>query len=284
MNEDEEPAKSNLIQQPRSDLAKRSDYLVKRGLHLLASSEQRTVFFPSGSSLGWVSAADNRNLVSDDDRPSIDLGEARGKKVIPAGWDLELYLDTDGPADLSSLLVLKPNVLQNLVVHPRCVVMDSDLTYIGQLTGLLRLSLNCQFEISDAGLNHIRNLTSLRYLDLTMAAGVTGDGLKMLSNMPQLEHLILLGTKLDDNAVGPLGILTSLKYLNLEYTHISQQGVDILKGLIEDSSIAYSHRPKRENEGSIGRVERPESSRSASSQKSLSEKVRELGGIRPSDQ
>jgi hypothetical protein len=247
---------------------------------MISLQQQRTVYFPSGSSIGHVSAADNRNLGSKDECPSIDLGAARGRIVVPAGWDLELYLDAEGRADLSGLSGLKPNDLQNLVVHPRCVVMDSDLRYVRQLTGLLRLSLNCQFDISDAGIDYISHLSSLRYLDITMASGLTDEGLKKLRGMRQLEYLILLGTSLDSKSVGPLGMLRSLKYLNLENTFITEQEVTRLLVLLEGCSIVHKHRPTRIEEK---RIERVNYSKEDSNRKSLSQRVRELGGIGPSD-
>lgn len=285
MGESQGAAKTGLMQSPRADLEKRSASLVRRGLQLLSSENTRAVFFPSDCSIGRVFAADNRNLASNEESSNIDLGNARGRILVPADCELELYLDTEGPADFSRLIELKPNDLQNIVVHPRCVVKDYDLQYLRPLSGLLRLSLNCQFDISNVGLNYVAGLTSLRYLDMTMAYGVTSGGLKNLARMQQLEHLILLGTRLDDKAVAPLGMLTSLKYLNLEHTYISKQGVAALQVLLKECLIMHKERPRGKVEEEMSQIgsDREGEARADPNRKSLSERVRQLGGIRPSD-
>ena len=245
MKDDQEQPGGDLVQSANRGLTSNSG-LVRRGLDSLMVPQPRFVYFPTRGSLGRLFVQDNRSIGSTEDQESRELGEACGRVEVPDGLDLELLIEEGGTADFSPLALLQPNDLQNLVVHPICRVRDSELKHLTSLAGLLRLSLNCQFDISDLGLKYISGLTAMRYLDLTMASGVTSGGLKHLRHMRDLECLILLGTKVDDEAIEHLRILTSLKYLNLEHTHISDGGAETLKASLTGSSVAHKHRAKKD--------------------------------------
>lgn len=282
MKDDQEQWGGDLVPSANRGLTRNSG-LLRRGLDSLMVPQPRFVYFPTRGSLGRLFVQDNMNIGSAEDQDGRELGEACGRVEVPDGLDLELLIEDGGTADFSPLALLQPNDLQNLVVRPICRVRDSELKHLRSLAGILRLSLNCQFDISDLGLKYISGLTAMRYLDLTMASGVTSDGLKNLRNMRDLEYLILLGTEVDDEAIEHLRSLTSLKYLNLEYTHISENGAETLKGSLKESSVVHKHRAKKEAYERVGKkiAGRVGVPRSDPTTNSLSEEVRARGGMRP---
>src|SRR5688572_8979083 len=138
MSDNKRKEEGILVRPAGESITRPSSNLVRRGLVSVLSQNPRVVSFPSECSIGRLFAIDNRDGAAGEEGDSnVEIGEARGRIHVPAGWDLELLLDDEGPADFSGLFSLKPHDLQNLVVHPRCVVVDSDLKSIMKLTGLL---------------------------------------------------------------------------------------------------------------------------------------------------
>lgn len=146
-------------------------------------------------------------------------------------------------------------------------ITDNGLDYLITLTGLKELSLG-RGRLSDNALEFLRMLPTLTYLDLSGArpappdmgrrkggggampesvvraiaelrdlrvlklgySNISGDGLKILSALPHVEKLGLEScTRIDDDAAAELANWKSLKYLDLQQTPVTPQGIQALR-------------------------------------------------------
>jgi len=76
---EEEKKNTSLVSSSSKSLVTRSSGLAKRGLELLSSQKDRTIYFPEDRSIGIL-------YIRDIDKPGSDweeLGEARGNITVP---------------------------------------------------------------------------------------------------------------------------------------------------------------------------------------------------------
>jgi len=146
-------------------------------------------------------------------------------------------------------------------------ITDNGLDHLITLTTLQELSLG-RSRLSDSGLEVLRMLTTLSYLDLSGAraappdqqrrrggggampestvraiaelkdlrvlklgySNISGDGLKILSALENVEKLGLEScSRIDDTAAAELANWKSLRYVDLQETRVTPQGLDALR-------------------------------------------------------
>lgn len=103
---------------------------------------------------------------------------------------------------------------------------DDGLLYVGRLTRLEELYLRGT-KITDVGLGHLQGLRKLEVLDLA-ATGITSAGLRvfrMAGWRERMRYLDLSGTKISDDGMTELAVLSALKGLQLGTTSITDQGL-----------------------------------------------------------
>ena len=109
--------------------------------------------------------------------------------------------------------------------------------HVKGLTNLQLLFLPDQ--ITDAGMEHLKNLTNVTNLGLE-GTQVTDAGLEHLKGLTNLSFLLgLSGTKITDAGLEHLKGLKKLKYVSLQNTKVSQEGVDKLKKALPKCKIDY---------------------------------------------
>lgn len=120
-------------------------------------------------------------------------------------------------------------------------VTDEDLSWLGQLSALARLSM-AGTKIGDAGLAIIAKQPALRVLDLGWTE-VTDRGLEHLRDHPSLVSLSLRATKISDAGLAALAALPALRYLDLQETGIGDAGIAKLRPLaptLEHLLVGYT--------------------------------------------
>ncbi len=181
----------------------------------------------------------------------ILIGQAQGDINIPIDQNLRLEVYEDS-TDVSFLCDLGPNDIQVLFLQDT-KILDEDLIYIKDLTGLKGLDLSSTLitgdglvhlanlsslrklgffnsQISDEGLLHLPALKSLQHLSL-MKTHIKGPGLEALQNLPSLEFLELAHTEIVDDSLAHLAKMKQLKELLLYDTNISDKALSYLKSL-----------------------------------------------------
>jgi hypothetical protein len=200
MSDKPDPKSGGLVPSGNRELATRSSALAKRGLNLI-SQQTRIVRFPLDSSPRLKLYVLNPDVPMDDEQTEEAI-EARGDITVPAGKKLRLYGINVEATEIASLIVLKPDDLQELILYGA--------------------------PISDAGLMHIRGLTGLKVLYL-LYTRVSDAGLAYLGRMTQLEAVDLNHTAMSDAGLVHLRKLTGLKKLYVSGTHVTAGGLEMLK-------------------------------------------------------
>jgi hypothetical protein len=103
-------------------------------------------------------------------------------------------------------------------------VEDKELGALRHCSGLKRLNLDYT-SIGDRGLAELVDLPRLEWLDLKGTL-VTDAGVASIVRLPRLESLILDGLDLSDEGLRQLHDTTSLRYVSVRNTHVSQLGLD----------------------------------------------------------
>src|SRR5262245_6948246 len=114
MSNKPDPKSGGLVPSENRDLATRSSALVKRGLSLI-SQQTRIVRFPLDSSPKLKLYVLNPDVPMDEQTEQAI--EARGDITVPAGKKLRLYGINVEATEIGSLIVLKPDDLQELILY-----------------------------------------------------------------------------------------------------------------------------------------------------------------------
>jgi hypothetical protein len=96
--------------------------------------------------------------------------------------------------------------------------------------------------ITDKGVHALAPLKRLQTLSLLYNTGFSGplltdDCTTTISSFKELKHLSLVGAKISASSVGELGKLKELKYLEIQYTRVTPEGVERLQGLLPHTRI-----------------------------------------------
>lgn len=169
------------------------------------------------------------------------------------------YLSCRGYLSYSMDLDLNPNLacmttlsLRHVNLSYCCHLTNDNLAPLASLN-LESLNLKLCSKVSDAGLAHISAM-SLKRLNVSWCA-ISDEGLAMLSTLP-LEHLCLAGIwrltdaglghlrslplkylslqscqEITDDGMAAVALITSLQFLDLSCTHITEVGVTRLSSL-----------------------------------------------------
>lgn len=148
-----------------------------------------------------------------------DMKKLRGK-----GFDsISFYAHS---IDGSGLVYLKEEPIKRLALDYSQVTDSAMDTVNENLPGLEELSLE-YIKITDAGIKKLDNLKHLKVLTLNGAKGITDNGVDIiLKNFPNLVKLSLKATSVTDKGVSKLTGLKRLKILFLDYTDVSDKGVE----------------------------------------------------------
>lgn len=94
--------------------------------------------------------------------------------------------------------------------------------------------------VTDSGLAPLRGLIHLDFLSLDGNPGIKGPGLANIRELRQLRRLNIENTKLDDADLIPVARLTSLTYMNLFYTPITDVGLGHLGNTVNLEALYTS--------------------------------------------
>ncbi|MBM3785473.1 MAG: hypothetical protein FJW30_13995 [Acidobacteria bacterium] len=109
-------------------------------------------------------------------------------------------------------------------------ISDGDLARVAAMKELRVLRLG-QTKIGDAGLERLRELREVRELDLYYAEYITDDGLAHLREWKKLTRLNLRGTRVTSKAFPHLAALTGLRWLDIGFTQVDDEGFEELPAL-----------------------------------------------------
>jgi hypothetical protein len=223
-----------------------------------------------GTLLGWLGKwLRDRSQVAQRARRQARIVAKLGGSVSDAcyrdGYVIHLFLSKARFADDDLRHLNRLTHLQRLDLEG--TVTDAGLVHLEGLRDLLHLEL-WDTKIGDPGLDHLKPLTKLQYLRLN-GANITDAGLERLAGLQNLLILELRGTKvrgpglaylaelprlceltlgpgllnysceIDDSALVHLKRLTSLTYLILNDTHVSEAGVRELRQALPRALIDY---------------------------------------------
>lgn len=151
--------------------------------------------------------------------------------------ELLLWRASDPPCSVEALA--RVHGLESLSLHHFWVPTRASAA-LAQLTTLQALDLS-DCELTDKALERISLLPRLRRLNLTNCA-VTDLGVDALAQVTSLEWLSLAGCGITDRAlhsIGQSGLQHALRTLYLDGTHVTDCGVDSLRGCdtLEDLSL-----------------------------------------------
>lgn len=108
-------------------------------------------------------------------------------------------------------------------------ISDAGVNRLRSLTNLQHLNL-CWNTVTDAGVNQLRSLTNLQHLDLSHSRALTNNAIASLSQLSNLRHLDLSFCRLVTD-INQLRALPNLEQLNLERTHVNDDGIAHLRSL-----------------------------------------------------
>jgi hypothetical protein len=146
-----------------------------------------------------------------------------------------LHWPTDRITD-AGLKYLAPMTEMQELWLPQTPITNAGLAYLSGMTQLTTLDLS-QAAITDAGLAHLAQMTQMEYLFMWHTK-ITGAGLAHLSHMTKLKCVILCGNPLTDAAVEPLAAHSSLIFLDLRRTGLSEAGLSRLRVALPSTTIA----------------------------------------------
>ncbi|MBT4691837.1 MAG: PQQ-binding-like beta-propeller repeat protein [Planctomycetaceae bacterium] len=118
---------------------------------------------------------------------------------------------------------------------------DAGMSDLAKLTQLQFLDLSL-VGITDKGVHALAPLKRLRSLSLLYNTGFSGPLLTdncttTISSFKGLKHLSLVGAKISTSSIAELGKLKELKYLEIQYTRVTPEGVERLQGILPDTRI-----------------------------------------------
>jgi hypothetical protein len=200
----------------------------------------RRINFPNNRSLGKVFI---RDFGSTDELKWQNIGEAQGTVEIPPGK--EVGLAVEGHPDLSFLRSLGKADLQLLDFTYAKGIKDADLANLRDLTMLNALWLTYQSEITDEGLAHLQAMTGLKRLKLNFCQKITDRGLAYLGGHTQLVALDLQFTQVSDAGLEQLKNLQNLRYIFLAETQVTPSGIENLRKMLPNCIIQMSPPPDR---------------------------------------
>jgi len=117
-------------------------------------------------------------------------------------------------------------------------ITDAGLENLSSLTSLYFLSLQQSANVTDAGLKKLNSLKSLTSLNL-WGTKITDNGvMELASSFKSLKNLVLLDTNITDSCVKDLSKLTSLEYLCVKRTKLSDKAVKKIKKALPKCEIA----------------------------------------------
>lgn len=146
---------------------------------------------------------------------------------------LDLYAQPLTDAGLKSLAAF-PNLQHlQLSVTP---VTDDGLEHLASLRNLTRLRMS-QTTITGSGFKHLTGFDRLTELWLYMSHRVSGTACKYFKGFPNLERLDLMGTRVTDAGLKPIGTLQRLTNLNLNGTKVTDGGLEHLARLSALASL-----------------------------------------------
>ncbi len=117
-------------------------------------------------------------------------------------------------------------------------VGDETCRIMGNWPALAQLNL-AGTSITDDGLTALENCPLLNYLTLQGCHAITDKGLASLQRMPHLQNLNLKGTSFGDGTVDVLKAARQLRYINLQDTGFSDEGVRRLQTLLPRTCIDH---------------------------------------------
>lgn len=116
-------------------------------------------------------------------------------------------------------------------------ITDRGLDTLGQLKNLRVLNLRAS-KITDAGMDKLAGLAVLTEANFGQT-NLSAAGLQPLTGLAKLEKLILHKcTRVNDDAIGTLAQMKSLKWLDVEGTAITEAGAAILQAALPSLRIA----------------------------------------------
>lgn len=166
------------------------------------------------------------------------IGPARGQVNVPMDHHVRLDVSKEASTDLRFLKAIDPDAIQYLSLEGTDV-SDSQLQYVGRLTGLQFLNLE-QTQITDRGFRHLAELKNLRRLDLSAfdvhreGFGVGDGAMKIVARYPRLESISLRLTKVTDAGMADLAKCRSLRTVGIDGTSVTDEG---LKALLELANL-----------------------------------------------
>lgn len=175
----------------------------------------RSLVLPAGRSMGYLHARSGDYPYTFHGRFKKEGGLLEG--ISNPGWELlggafgQTEVDDDcvllevmaEPArDLSPLLRLKPDDLDAIWLG-NTWVDDTQLRYLGHLTGLRWLNVENNANVTDAGLAELASLTSLLHLGIRWTR-VTDAGLLHLQSLKKLQFLDVRGCNVTAPALAEL--------------------------------------------------------------------------------
>ena len=124
-------------------------------------------------------------------------------------------------------------------------VTDDQLIYLENLTGLERIDLPNNPQLSGSFLEHVADLPNMKDLVLR-GSGITDTALVPLKRAKKLQALMLDGTQVTDAGMVHLRGLTSLGALDLSDTAVSPATVEEIEEWFPQASVKPS-KPKEES-------------------------------------
>ena len=123
---------------------------------------------------------------------------------------------------------------------------DEGVKSIARLKNLEGLIIrnNCLYPLTDACMKDIASLPKLKRLDLQGNA-ITDKGLKLLKGK-KLEFLVLRTTKITDRGIDEIKDMTSLRYLDVVNTKVTNTSLRKLKGIPELEVLGLPRKELRE--------------------------------------
>lgn len=116
-------------------------------------------------------------------------------------------------------------------------ITDRGLETLGQLRNLRRLNLRAS-KITDAGMGNLSTLAALTEADFGQT-NLSAAGLQPLAGLSRMEKLVLYKcARVNDDAVGTLAQMKSLKWLDVEGTAITEAGAAKLQSAMPELRIS----------------------------------------------
>ena len=173
--------------------------------------------------------------ISDDSMPFIGgFRQLRCLNLKKTAFE-KLKITDKALVDLSSL-----EHLELLILYGNRLT-DAGMSDLAKLTQLQFLDLSL-VGITDKGVHALAPLKRLKTLSLLYNTGFSGplltdDCTTTISSFKDLKHLSLVGAKISASSIAELGKLKELKYLEVQYTRITPEGVERLQGLLPHTRI-----------------------------------------------